>query len=72
MILPPPVSFAIAYQAFEDRILVLAVAHPGRRPLYRESRSDAEVPDDPGRRLMGRAFTWTLAFSTPATVEARP
>ena len=40
--------FAIAYQAFEDRILVLAVAHTSRRPFYWESRSDAEVPDGPG------------------------
>jgi hypothetical protein len=40
--------FAIAYQAFEDRILVLAVAHTSRRPFYWGSRSDAGDSHGPG------------------------
>jgi hypothetical protein len=32
--------FAIAYQALEDRLLVLAFAHTSRRPLYWSNRAD--------------------------------
>jgi toxin ParE1/3/4 len=40
--------YAIAYQAFADRILVLAVAHTNRRPLYWDTRSDGGPLSDPG------------------------
>ena len=40
--------FAIAYQAFEDRIWILAIAHTSRRPFYWANRSDGDVSDGPG------------------------
>ncbi|MCA9727760.1 MAG: type II toxin-antitoxin system RelE/ParE family toxin [Candidatus Eisenbacteria bacterium] len=36
--------FAIAYQVFEDRVFVLAVAHTSRRPLYWVTRVDDNRP----------------------------
>ena len=35
--------FAIAYQVFEARMVVLAFAHTGRRPLYWSSRTDKDT-----------------------------
>lgn len=51
-ILAPPIRravlrrfpFAIAYQPFEDRVFVLAVAHTSRRPLYWTNRTDEHSP----------------------------
>ena len=40
--------FAVGYQAFEDRILVLAIAHTSRRPFYWSERLDAKSTDGPG------------------------
>ena len=35
--------FAIAYQAFEQRVLVLAFAHTSRRPFYWLKRADDQA-----------------------------
>jgi len=37
--------FAIAYQAFDDRVWVLAIAHTSREPFYWASRPDSDGPD---------------------------
>lgn len=34
--------FAIAYQALEDRIMVIAIAHTSRRPFYWAKRTEYE------------------------------
>ena len=38
-VLPTRFPFAIGYQAFEDRVLILAFAHVSRRPFYWTARA---------------------------------